>query len=136
MVCWSDPSDISVTFVPAQRCSKNKGIIRKDVTKEPSQHTIYVDDNFMVDIQRRLACALVAAIEAIFIVMGVSNLLLRPCGVAMDKWVNLNVNAVQILLGMLWNTCDVTVGITSQFRLETVHLLHSVWHNGRESFTV
>ena len=48
----------------------------------------------------------------------------------------MNANAVQILLGLLWNTHDLTVGITPQFRLETVHLLHSVWHDGRESFTV
>ena len=90
----------------------------------------------MANIERRLACVLVMAIEAIFTAMGVPNLLLCPCAVAMDKWVNLNVNAVQILLGLLWNTRDLTVGIIPQFRLETVHLLHSVWHDGRESFTV
>lgn len=66
----------------------------------------------MADIKQRLARALVVVIEAIFVIMGVPNMLLRPCVMAMDTWVNLNVNAVQILLGLLWNMRDMTVGIT------------------------
>jgi hypothetical protein len=75
-------------------------------------------------------------IEAIFVTTGVPNLLLRPYAVAMDKRTNLNINTVQILLGLPWNMCDMTVGTTLQCRLETVHLLHTVWHEGREFFTI
>ena len=85
MVRWSEPPEASVVSVPAKRCSKNKGIVRDDGSEEPSQHNIYVDDNLMADIKRRLARALVAEIEAIFPIMGVPNLLLRTCAVAMDK---------------------------------------------------
>ena len=45
-------------------------------------------------------------------------------------------NVVQLLLGLLCNTHDMSVGITLQYRLETVHLLHIVWHKGRESFII
>ena len=90
----------------------------------------------MIDIKRRLARALVAAIEAIFTILGLPNLLLCPCAVAMDKWVNLSVNAVKYIPGLLWNTHDMSVDITSQYRLETVYLLHPVWHKDRESFTI
>ena len=137
IVRWSEPQEASLVLVPVQQYSKNKGIIRDDGTKEPSQHNIYVDDNFlMTDINRRLARALVAAIKAIFTIMGVPNVLLRPCAAGMDNWVNLNVNAMKILLGLLWNTRNMPVGITLQYRLETVYLLHIVWHEGRESFTI
>ena len=43
---------------------------------------------------------------------------------------------MKTLLGLLSNTHDVSVGITLQYRLETVHLLHSVWRKGREVFTI
>ena len=75
MVRWSEPSEASVVFVPAQQCLKNKRIIRDDGTEEPSQHNIYIDDNLMADIKRRLARMLVAVIKAIFIIMGVTNVL-------------------------------------------------------------
>ena len=126
MVRWSEPHKASVIFVPAQQCLKNKGISRYDGTEKPSQHNIYVDDNLMVDIQRRLARALVAAIETMFTITGVLDVLLSPCTVAMDKWVNINVNVVQLILGLLWFTRAMTVGNTLQYRLETVHLLHIV----------
>ena len=91
---WSDPSSAPVTSVPAQRCLRNNGIIRKDSTEYPSQHNIYIDNTLMVDIKQRLAIALVAAIKAIFTITGVPNLLLRPYLMTIDKWINLNVNAV------------------------------------------
>ena len=123
MVKWADEPDESVHFVPAKGCSKNKGLINEDGSEKPSQHNIYVGDNMMADIRRRLVQALVAAIEAIFVIMGLPNLALRPCAVAMDKWTKLNVHAIQILLGLSWNTRDLTVGITPGFRNETVHLV-------------
>ena len=88
----------------------------------------------MADIKRRLIQALVAAMEAIFVIMGIPNLLLRPCAVAMDKWLKLNVHVIQLLLGLSWNTCELTVGITPEFRAEVVHLLNATWHDSRESF--
>ena len=88
----------------------------------------------VAEIKRRLMQAVVTAIEAIFVIMGVPNLLLRPCAVAMDKWMKLNVHAIQILLGLSWDTRNLTVGITPEFRVETAHLLKTTWHDGRESF--
>ena len=101
MVRWSDSLDASVTFVPAQRFLKNKGVTRENCIKKLSQHNILVDDNLMPDIKQRLARDVVVTIEAIFTITGVPNLLMCPCALAMDKWINLNVNAVQICLGLL-----------------------------------
>ena len=70
----------------------------------------------MADIKGRLIQVLVAAIEATFVIMGIPNLLLRPCAVAMDKWLKLNVHAIQILLGLSWNTLELTIDITPEFR--------------------
>ena len=81
----------------ARKFSKNRGVINNYGTKQPSQHSIYVNDNLMADIDRRLSYNFVSAIEAIFVIMGAPNLMLRPCVVALDKWVKLHVCAVQVL---------------------------------------
>ena len=58
------------------------------------------------------------------------------CTVAMEKWTKLYVHAIQVLMGLLWNTCKLTVGITPDYQVETVNLLCNTWHGGRESFAI
>ena len=79
--------------------------------ERPSPHDMYVDGNLMADIRRRMLYTLVAAVEAIFVIMGLPKLMLQPCDVALDKWLLLEVHAVQIPLGLLWNTHDTTNSI-------------------------
>ena len=45
-------------------------------------------------------------------------------------------HALNIFLGLSWNTQDLMVGITSEFRTEVAHLLKTNWHDGRESFDI
>ena len=90
----------------------------------------------MADIKRRMSQTLAAAVEAIFVTMGLPNLALRSCAVALDKWLLLEVNAIQILLGLLWNTRVMKVIIALEFKMETVHLIQHTWHAGRESFEI
>ena len=85
------PTEVSVVFVSASSCSKNKSVVNKDRSEQPSQHNMYVDDDMVADIKHRLIQALVVAIEAIFVIMAFPNLSLSPCAVAMDKWLKLNV---------------------------------------------
>jgi len=136
LIRWHEPPNEGLKFVQADKDSKNLGIIDDNGRERASPHNIYVDDNLMADTRRRLPQTLAAAIEAIFVIMGQPNLALRKCAVAMDKWLKLEVHAVQVLLGLLWNTRDMTVGTTPMFRSETCELLQSAWHEGREAFTV
>ena len=87
----------------------------------------------MADIKHRIIQALLAAIEAVFVIMGVPTLLLRPSAVTMDKWLKLKVRVIQMLLGLSWNKHDLTTGITSDFGTEVAHLLKPTWHDGRQS---
>ena len=54
----------------------------------------------------------------------------------MDKWLKLDVHAIQLLLGLSWNTRELAVGITPEFRAEVVHLLNTTWHDNRASFDI
>ena len=136
MVKWSDPPDKDYIFVQAESFSKNRGMQNEDDTEQPSPHDIYVDDNLMANIRHRMSQTLAAVVEAMVVIMSLPKLALCPCAIALDKWLLLEVHVVQILLGLLWNTRDVTVSITPEFRIETVHLIQYTWHDGRESFEI
>ena len=103
-------------------------------SEKPSPHHIYVDDDLMGDIRRRLVHTLAAAIQSVFVIMGFPETFLQPCTMALDKWKLLSINPILIVLGLLWNTRNMTVGITPDYRKETIHLLRNTWHEGRRSF--
>ena len=80
--------------------------------------------------------ALAAAAEAIFTIMGVPMLRLHQSAVAMDKWCLLVVSHCLILLGLLFNTRKMNVGVTEEYRKEVLDFLDRTRYPGREAFTV
>jgi hypothetical protein len=54
---------------------------------------------------------LAALIKAIFVVLGKPDTPVRQCPLAMDKWEELIIGAVQTMLGLVINTYKLTVGI-------------------------
>ena len=74
--------------------------------------------------------------EAIFTGTGVSVLLLCQSAVAMNKWRQLIVAYQLILLDLLFNTQQMTMGVPNAYRKEVLDLLDTVWHDGRQSFTI
>ena len=90
----------------------------------------------MGDIPRRMPLAIAAAAESIFTVMGVPMLRLRQSAVAMAKWRQLIVAHQLILLGFVFNTRTMTMGVPDAYRKEVLSLLDTVWHEGRQSFTI
>jgi len=74
--------------------------------------------------------------EATFTIMGHPCPSVRPVPVNLDKLEELVVSPLQILLGLLVNTREMTVSISDEFRREVLALLTATWHCRRESFTV
>ena len=85
MIRWENEPDDNVCFVPAEKCSKNKGIMNDDGTERHTPHFIYVDGNLMADVRHRMRFTLAAAIKAIFTIMGFPCLVLRQCALALDN---------------------------------------------------
>ena len=77
VIRWAPLPGPDVQFAQAKSCSKNKGILDENGNEKPSEYNIYVDDDLMGDIPRRMPLVIALAAEAIFIVMGVPVLLLR-----------------------------------------------------------
>ena len=111
MIGWAKLNpDTPIT--PAFACEINKGIFTADGTKKDLPARIYVDDALLLGwSKQQILMRLAALIEAIFVVMGKPDTLIRQCPLAMDKWSELIVGPVQTMLGLDINTYRLTIGI-------------------------
>ena len=89
----------------------------------------------MADIRCLMPMTLAAGGEGFFTVMGFPRLWLRQSAVAMEKWKLLLISHCLILLGFLFNTQKMTIGITDEFCRDVLHLLDTTWHCERQAFT-
>jgi hypothetical protein len=71
---------------------------------------------------------LAALIKAIFSVMGEPDTALRQCPLAMDKWLELVVGPILIMLGLLINISKLTVAIPKKYVSELCDLIDTAWH--------
>jgi hypothetical protein len=102
----------------------------------PTKHNIYVDDNLLAEVKAYMHLALASGFKATFTIMGHPCPSARPVPVNLDKLEELGVSPLQILLGLLVNTREMTVSISDEFCREVLALLTTTWHCCRESFTV
>ena len=93
----------------------------------PTPHFIYVDDDMLADTRSRMHHALAAGLEAIFDLLGWPALLLCQCAAAVKKWKSLQVMHCIVLLGLVFDTRAMTVGITPKHRQEVIDLIELHW---------
>jgi hypothetical protein len=91
----------------------------------PTKHNIYVDNNLLAEVAVYMHRALASGFEATFTIMGHLCPLLCPVAINLDKLKELVVSLLQILLGLLVNTQEMTVSISEDFRREVLALLTS-----------
>ena len=77
---------------------------------------------------------LASTADAIFAIIGFPMTYLRQSAVALEKWKGLVVLHCLVILGLVFNTRKMTVGVTPEYRREVLHLLDSHWVD-RELFT-
>jgi hypothetical protein len=89
MLKWEE-IDSSAKLTPAFSCTINCGIMDDAGKRRDLPACIYVDDALMLALNAdHMKMVLVATIEAIFIVMGKPDIVVRQCPLAMDKWLEL-----------------------------------------------
>jgi len=123
-------------IVCAQPCTRHKGVFDSAGRRIPTKHNIYVDDNHLAEVKAYMHQALASGFEATFTIMGHPCPSVRPVPVNLDTLEELVVSPLQILLGLLVNTQEMTVSILDKFHREVLALLTATWHCRRESFTV
>jgi hypothetical protein len=79
---------------------------------------------------------LAARIEAIFVVMGKPDVMVRQCPLAMDKWIELVIGPKQTMLGLIIDTNRLTIAIPAKYLKEILNLLNSTWHPNQRCFKV
>ena len=111
-----------------------------DGTGQPvaTPHLVYVDDNIYLDIAdiTRFERATAAGIEAIFTLLGESDLPRRQDPISWDKLLDMMVAPVNRVLGLTINTRLLTVGVPQDFLHDVINLLHTTWGAHRKTFIV
>ena len=68
---------------------------------------------------------LAALIKEIFVVMGEQDTAFRQCPLAMDKWLELVVGPILLMLGLIINTNKLTVAIPEKYVSEFCVLINT-----------
>ncbi|KAL7530273.1 hypothetical protein ACHAWF_003311, partial [Thalassiosira exigua] len=124
------------SLTPAKACSHNKGVFDKNRVPEDTPHAFYVDDNLYAEIydRERIKQAIAANIEAIFILLGDSDLIFRPDPVSFDKLKEMMVNYMNLVLGRIVNTRAMAVQTPLDYIASTVNTLEKHWYKKRKYF--
>ena len=127
----------SIPFTKAVRDSLNPGV-RQRGKDANTPHMFYVDDDVYSEVFRtsRIRQAAAASIEAIFILLGNSDLRRRQDPISFDKMVEMIVSYLNKVLGHIINTRTLTVGVPDEFLNETIQSLSTTWGPHRREFSV
>ncbi len=113
----------------AYPCTIKRVIINENGTRMDLPAGIYIDNALMLAIDRaHIETVLVAAIKAIFVMMGKPNTTVRQCPLAMDKWSELVIGPMQTMLGLIIDANKLTISIPYKYLNKVLNLLNSTWH--------
>jgi hypothetical protein len=136
MLKWEE-IDPSAELTPAFLCTINRGIMDDAKNRIDLPARIYIDDALMLALDvDHIKMVLAATIKAIFIVMGESDVAVRQCPLAMDKWLELVIVPKQTMLRLIIDTNRLTVAIPSKYLQKVLELLNSTWHPDQRRFKV
>ena len=110
----------------------NKGI--QDVDKTMS--SMFVDDSLFSNTIENIKHIMAASIEALYIVLGYSNVEIRQSPLSLDKYYQSICSYKRIQLGKVVNTMTLGVGITEDKRFKMVAELSNWPHKKRKYFTL
>ena len=134
MIKW-DKSNINVPKTRAHACKINQGVLDEDGNLLPLVGNIYVDDILSAGfLQDYILNLLAATIEAIFTVCGEPQTEVRQCPLSLEKWLEMIVGPVQIVLGLSVDTNAMTIGITKEYRKQVQVMLDTNWTSKRKLF--
>ena len=131
MIWWAE-IDPTVKIILAIACAILPGLPEKLNTKIRQKARIFVDNALMLALcQAHMERVLAALIEAILFVMGEPDTALRQCPLAIDKWLELVVGPILIILGLIINTNKLTVAIPEKYVSKLCNLINTTWHVNR-----
>jgi hypothetical protein len=127
-----------LTFTRAVPDACNPGVIDAAGLLEDTPHHTYVDDDVYVEIFdiNRVEQAATASIEAIFILLGHSELERRQDPISFDKLMETMISYINKILGHMINTRELTVAPPDDYVQGVIQLLRTTFGPHRNVFTV
>ena len=136
MVRFDPPPPPDCKFVRAAPCALNPGVLDADGNQLPIKAFIYVDDCLLAALSSYITQLMCACIHAIFVVCGFPDTTVRQCPLAMNKWKAMVVSHRAVLLGLQFDSRQLTIGVTDDYRLKVLQQLDDEWPAQVKVFTL
>lgn len=125
-------------FTPAKADSHNQGVRKADGTDANTPHAFFVDDDVYAELfdVERVEQAIAASIEAIFILLGESDLAHRQDPISFDKLIETTINYLNRILGREINTRTMMIRTPIEFVAGTINILDRKWSKHNFTFAL
>ena len=132
------PGPKNVKLAIAKADPINQGVLDAEGLPVNTPHDLFVDDDVYAEVflKKRIEQAIAASIEAIFILLGESDLGLRQDTVSFDKLEDTMVNWNNKILGRFINTRSLTVATPPEYVQRTAEIIRVRWHCKRQHFFI
>jgi len=137
LLVWDKTEFPTKSIVQAMPCELHQGVLNTNKNENLVSAHIYVDDALVAAPGRkRIKKAHVACIDAIFFVLGKPDTHVRQCPLAMDKWIGMLISHKKIMLGLVWNTRKMILGIPLDYLAEVSGIITDKWKYKKPFFFV
>ena len=124
-------------FTVAKPDTINTGVLDSTGNAVNTPHDLFVDDDVYADVydnaRARMEQAGAASIEAMFILLGPSDLLGRQDPISFDKFDEMPMDWQNRILGVDIHTRKLAVRTPVEYVAATVHILENIWHKGNNT---
>jgi hypothetical protein len=134
---WSKKLGKCKEFVRAHANDIHKGVLDALGIPVDTPHHLFVDDDVYAEVFliMRIEQTIAAGIEALFLLLGESNLAKRQDPISWDKLIEMMIHFRNIILGVIINTRRMTVMAPPEYIQKVVKLIEDKWLR-RKSFEV
>jgi hypothetical protein len=125
-------------FTRAEWDTLNAAVVDAGGHPLPTPHFVYVDDDIYVDLfsVEDFEQCIAASIEAIYVLLGPSDLSRRQDPISFDKLEDMVISPIQRVLGHIIDTRRMVISTPPDFTQDIIRSLRTTWGAHRKSFTV
>ena len=119
----------SSDLVPAHTNDTHKGVLDDEGNPINTPHHLFVDDDVYAEVYDigRIEQAIAAGIEALFLLLGESDIKRRQDPIAWDKLKEMIIHSRNKILGLIINTRRMTVSAPPEYIEKVVKLMETKW---------
>ena len=135
---WSKKLGKRANFTQAHKSITHQGVLDKNGEPSDTPHHLFVDDDVYADVYDvdRVEQTVACGIEALFRLLGESDLSKRLDPVSWDKLLDMVIHFRNKILGIIIDTRKMTVEVPPEYIKKIVKLIDDHWYQGHRTFEV